>query len=162
MPDQSTLQTVLLSALLPGLGQWVAGQRAKGAAFGCTALGILAWLAIVIFGPLSVRSGVSQLMLGITYGLVWIPAVLDAARGGSSAQPTSLSTHPWYVMFMVLMVGAMAIPLVWQSRLSRRAKIAWSVVGIVNTLLALLMLVVVGPIAEQWLREASGALEPPR
>ncbi len=61
---------------------------------------------------------------------------------------------------MVVVIGAMAVPLVWQSpRLSRTAKIVWSALGILNTLLTILLLVFLGPIIERSLEEFSQILK---
>ena len=77
-----------------------------------------------------------------------------------TAQSVISSGEPWYVIFMVVVMGAMAVPLVWQSpRLSRTEKIVWSALGILNTLLTILLLVFLGPIIERSLEEFSQILK---
>ena len=154
MRRPSPFLAAILSALLPGLGQWLNGERAKGVALLCVTIGIWFWLAMATIGPASFRSWFSQLILGISYLFVLVPAATDASRvAAGSTPPTLLSAgKPWYAIVMVLVVGAMAVPLVWQSpSLSRSAKIAWAAVGILNPLLALLVLAVFGPLIERFL-----------
>lgn len=156
----SPSRAVLLSIVLPGLGQWASGQRAKGFAYASSAVGCGVLFVIATIGPAHMRSWLTQLMLGATYPLIWIPAVVDAARGDAPAMP-SLATHAWYPVLMVLMIGAMAVPLVWQCpRLSRGAKVVWSTIGIVNSLLFLVVLAVLGPLLQQWLDAVSQATTP--
>jgi len=147
---------LILSVLVPGLGQLYKGERAKGVSLLCITLGIWFWMVMATVGPTSFRSWVTLLVLGVSYLLIWFPAVSDVAQQGSGmAQSLIAGKTLWYVILMVLATGAMAVPLLWQSpRFSRRAKLAWSAVGILNTLLALLLLAVVGPRVEGLLEQS--------
>jgi hypothetical protein len=59
---------------------------------------------------------------------------------------------------MIVTVGAMAIPLLWQSpHLSPMAKRVWMVLGILNTLFALLFLAILGPVMERFLQDLQAA-----
>jgi len=146
----------VLSVLVPGLGQLYKGERAKGVALLCITLGIWFWMAMATVGPTSFRSWLSVLVLAVSYLFVWLPAISDAAQQASGiAQSLIAGKTPWYVILMVLATGAMAVPLLWQSpRFSRRAKLVWSVVGILNTLCALLLLAIVGPRVEGILEQS--------
>jgi len=150
----------LLSMLMPGLGQIYNSQRAKGVAMLCIALGIWFWFVMAAIGPAHVRSGFSQFVLAITYLFVWIPSIADAYRHDVSTRQSLITgQQAWYVILMVLMTGAVAIPLLWQSlRFSRTAKIVWSAIAILNTLCALLVLVVLGPAIEHLLNQLVGTL----
>ena len=58
----------------------------------------------------------------------------------------------WYVVMMLLAVGPLALPLLWQSgHFSRATKLAWTVAVIIIALLAIYALVVIGPIVERLL-----------
>lgn len=144
---RTPLIAAVLSVAVPGLGQLRNGERAKGVAMLCMTAGIWFWMAMATAGPEAFRSSFTCIILGITYLFVLGPAVSDAYRGATGAvTATTVSAKTWYIIFMVLMMGAMAVPLVWQSpRLSRRARYIWSAIGILNTLCALLVIAVVGP-----------------
>jgi len=157
---RSPVVALILSAVVPGTGQLYNGERAKGIAFLCLTLGTGVLMALATWGPSAFRSRLTQLVLVITYLFVWIPAVFEAYRGDPGTSHSVLSgDRPWYVIFMVLVIGAMALPLVWQSRgFSRTTKIVWSTLGILNTLLALLTVALLGSSIERWLNGLSGAL----
>lgn len=143
-----------LSALVPGLGQLANGKRAKGLALLCLTLGLWGFMALAAWGPQAFRSRFSLLILGATYLCVLIPAAREASRGDPDTASLLSGDRTWYVILMVFTLGAMALPLVWQSRrLSRRAKYAWSVVGALNTVLAFVAAWVMGPVVEQSLRD---------
>ena len=157
---RSAFLATALSFVVPGLGQLHNGDRAKGIAILCITVGIWFWVAMATVGPEYFRSVFTQVVLAVTYLFVLIPAVTDAYRGASGpAQSVISSGKPWYVILMVLMTGAMAVPLVWQSPcFSRTGRVIWSVIGILNTLLALLVLAVVGPMFDRWLAALSKLL----
>ncbi len=161
MSHHASYLAAALSLVVPGLGQLHNGERAKGISILCITVGIWFWLAMTIIGPSYFHSWFSQIVLVIAYLFVLAPAVTDAYHGVSpTAQSVISSGKPWYVIFMVVVIGAMAVPLVWQSpRLSRTAKIVWSALGILNTLLSILLLVVLGPIIERSLEEFSQILK---
>lgn len=142
---------VALSAVLPGLGQLYTGQRAKGISMLCITLGLVFWAAMATVGPAHFRSWFTVLVLAVTYVLVWVPAVTDAYRLTPSTPTSVMSVEkPWYVIFMILATGALAVPLLWQTaRFSRRAKYIWSTIAILNTMLALLFLALLGPVIDR-------------
>lgn len=151
MTARSPLVAGLCSLVLPGLGQLYNGERPKGIATLCISVGIWVFFILSSVGPS--RSHVSQLLLGVTYVFVWIPAAWDAYQQPGNAPRSLISgSSAWYVVLMVLMVGVMAIPLVWQSpRLSRTAKWVWSAIGLLNTVAALALLFFAGAGVERWL-----------
>ena len=149
----------VMSALLPGLGQLYNGERAKGIAMLSLTAGIWFWFVMAAVGPSYARSQLSQVVLAVTYFFVWLPATTDAYRvaaSGTSGLVTGSKSS--YVIFMVVMTGIMALPLLWQSAtFSRSAKITWSVIGVLNTFLALLFLALLGPHVEQFLRDVNAS-----
>lgn len=153
--SHTALFTAMMSCVLPGAGQLRNGERAKGIAFLCMAVSIWFWLIMSIVGPEAFRSTFTAVVLGITYVFVIGPSASDAYRGATrTAERASVAVKTWYVIFMVMMVGAMSVPLVWQSaQLSRRARMFWSTLAIMNTLLALLIIVILGPRVERLLQE---------
>lgn len=141
----------VLSLVAPGLGQLYNGKPAKAVAFLCLTLGVWLFMALAQWGPPAFRSDFTVIVLGITYLFIWIPAALEAFRGDPEHSTSLISgDRRWYVILMVLTIGAMAVPLIWQNRrFSRTAKWVWATIGVVNTLLALLLAAVVGPMVDQ-------------
>jgi hypothetical protein len=127
-PRRSPRLAAALSFMAPGLGQLYNGERAKGLAVLCVALGAWAGVALATVGPQALRSPLTVGCLGLAYAALWIPAVADAHRRASGRPSRLLSgERVWYVVVMLLTVGPMALPLLWQSpRFSRAAKIAWT------------------------------------
>ena len=57
---------------------------------------------------------------------------------------------------MLLAIGPLAIPQLWQSQgFSRRAKILWTLSVALVSLIVILMMVAIGPSLEHWLEESS-------
>ncbi len=152
-----------LSCLLPGLGQLHNKEIAKGVALLCTAAGLLGGLLWSIIGPETSRSWLSALLLAALIPLVWLPAILDAHQRARGLPATFLSdTRRWYVVMMLLSVGPMAVPLLWQSPgFSRAAKVSWTIVVLSIALAAVALLLAAGPEMERWLKEGSVLLELP-
>ena len=154
-PRRSPWLAALLSLLLPGLGQLYNGERGKGVATLCISLGT--W-TILFFSLAPGRAGawLSALLLGFVYLFIWIPAVVDAYRQASGAPNPWLSGRSaWYVIAMLLTVGPMALPLLWQSpAFSRSAKIGWTVAVILIALLVVAIFAVLGPVLEELFGQA--------
>jgi len=140
----------LLSLILPGLGQLSKGERAKGLAILCIALGLVAGILLSTVGPDAFRSQLTPIALGALSPFIWIPAVIDASQRASDSSVTLLSGGKvWYVILMLLAVGPMALPMLWQSpRFSRSVKLFWTVGVILLAVLAIFSLVVIGPALE--------------
>ena len=154
-PSRSPALAAVLSLLLPGLGQLYTGERAKGIAVLCISLGTWLGVALSALGPSTMRSPLTVLMLAIVYLFIWIPSVIDAYRDASGRPSRLLSGgSAWYVIVMLLVVGPMAIPLLWQSRaFSRGSKIGWTVFVIAVALLIIVSLLAIGPAVERLLQD---------
>ena len=153
-PDMTTRSPILaggLSLLAPGLGQLYNGERAKGLAILCVTLG--AWSGIWWSLARSTGFGawLSAGMLAVAYLMTLGPAVVDAYRGANgTATPLLRGERAWYVVMMLLVVGPMALPLLWQSpRFSRGAKIAWSILVTGIALVVLIALAWIGPAVDR-------------
>jgi len=154
------LLAAALSFALPGLGQLYNGERAKGLTIVCITAGIAYGAVMAVAGPTAFRSTFTAVTLAIVYLFIWLPATLDAFQRARGTETALLSGRKrWYVILMLLTVGPMAIPLLWQSpRFSRTAKLVWTAAVILLALLGVLFLVVVGPALEQTLQDLQQTL----
>ena len=124
---------LFLSVAVPGLGQLYNGQRTKGLviAGACLGLGLgTLWLA-----------GLSRISAGLALGVLWLAAALDAYKTAqASGQPLDWYYRPPYVIAMLLLVGPLALPLLWRSpHFSRVARWAWTALIVATLLLFLVM-----------------------
>ena len=161
MPIRSPWIAAGLSLLLPGLGQLYNGERPKGIALLCMTLGVAYGLFMSVLGPPAFRSLFTAGLLAIAYLLVWPPAVVDAYRyAAGNPSPLLAGEKTWYVILMLLTVGPMALPLLWQSpRFSRGGKIGWTVAVILIVLLGIAILFVIGPAVERALQHLHPLLQ---
>ena len=135
---RSPLLAATLSAILPGLGQVYNGDRAKGIAMLCMALGIGITIAIS-------HSVWSAILMGVLYVAVWIPAVQDAYQVACHRGPGLAGERLWYIVWMLLCVGPFALPLLWQSRrFSTRGKLLWTIAVILIALIGILAVNAIG------------------
>jgi hypothetical protein len=113
---------------MPGLGQLYNRDDAKAAAILCSTFGIWAALAWTTVGPDASRSWLSAVALLMVYPFLLLPAVLDAHRRASGIpEVSSTGARRWHVVIMLLVIGPLAIPQLWQSQgFSRSAKILWT------------------------------------
>lgn len=156
----SAYRSLFLSALLPGAGQWVNGERAKALVLWCMmcGIGISAWLAA--YGPAAFRSRVSLFLLAVMYLCTWGPGVSDAyhVAAGSPQESLLSGTRQWYVVFLLLTLGPTALPFLWQSpAFSRRAKWSWTAAVLVTAAVSLWVILLVGPWIERALQSLPGA-----
>jgi len=151
MSPPSPYRAAALSLLVPGLGQLSNGERAKGAALLCIAIGIMVGILLATIGPAMFHSGLTILVLGLVSPFVWIPAIIDAyQQAAGAARPVLSGQKTWYVVLMLLTVGPMALPLLWQNaRFSRRAKWVWTLAVIGFALAGILLLIVVAPMLQR-------------
>ena len=144
-----------LSALLPGLGQLYIGDVSGGVALLCTTLGFAGGLAWATLGPDGSRSWLSALSLLAIYPVFCVPVVLDTlhrARGGVRAPPRY--TGRWYVVVMLVTLGPLALPLLWQSAtIPRIWKIVGSILVVAVAVAAVLLVLFVGSLLERQLGE---------
>ena len=120
---------MVLSAIVPGLGQICNQEIKKGLViFGSSlSLGLLTyWI-----------SGLNKFSTALALTLVWISAMTDAYKvAKTSGEPSDFYYRRAYVVTMLLLVGPLALPLLWQSpNFSRTARWTWTVTVIVAALL---------------------------
>jgi hypothetical protein len=142
---------------MPGLGQLYNREDAKAAAILCSTFGIWAGLVWTAAGPDASRSWLSAVALLLAYPFLLLPAVLDAYRRASGVPETSSSrASRWHVAIMLLVIGPLAVPQLWQSPgFSRSAKILWTcIIGVVS-LIVILLMVAIGPGLERWIERSS-------
>jgi hypothetical protein len=122
---------MVLSAIVPGLGQLYNQEIKKGLViFGsCLSLGLLTyWI-----------SGLNKISTALGLILVWISAMTDAYKLATTAcQSSDFYYRRPYVVAMLLLVGPLALPLLWQSsHFSRTARWIWTAIVVVAALLFL-------------------------
>jgi TM2 domain-containing membrane protein YozV len=120
---------IVLSAIVPGLGQLYNQQVKKGLViFGsCLSLGLLTyWI-----------SGLNKFSTALALILVWISAMTDAYKvAKTGGQPSDFYYRRAYVVTMLLLVGPLALPLLWQSpHFSRPARWIWTLIVVIAALL---------------------------
>ena len=160
MSTPNPLLAAGLSAVMPGLGQLYNGEDAKAGAILCSTFGIWAGLVWTTVGSDASRSWLSAFALLLFYPFLLLPAVLDAHRRASGIPEISSSrASRWHVVIMLLVIGPLAIPQLWQSQgFSRSAKILWTFsIGLIS-LIVILAMVAVGPGLEDWIEMSSGAV----
>jgi len=123
------LLALILSAAIPGLGQVYNQEQKKGwVIFGCcTVLGIATyWL-----------SGFNAMTAALALLLLWLSAIIDAYKGAkSSGQTAEFYYVKSYVVAMLLLVGPLALPLLWQSpNFSSTTRWLWTVIVVGAALL---------------------------
>lgn len=131
MPAPSSPSVALiLSALVPGLGQIYNREITKGLVIFTCGLS-LALLAHWISGPLNRIAPVLALLL------LWLSAAVDAYKIAKAAgQGAEFYYRKGFVIAMLLLVGPLALPLLWQSpNFSCTARCLWSVLVIGAALL---------------------------
>ena len=118
----------------------------------CITAGLWTTAILTMASAAAARSALTMPLLVIVYLFVLIPAVLDSYRAGEGETAVVAGEQLWYVVMMLLAVGPLALPLLWQSRrFSRATKLAWTVAVIIIALLATYALVAIGPIVERLL-----------
>ena len=130
MTTQSNpLLALILSALLPGLGQIYNHERQKGwIIVGCC---LVLSLAVYWF------SGLNAVTFALALLLVWCSAILDAYKVAKLAgQAAEFYYAKSYVVAMLLLVGPLALPLLWRSpNFSNGARWVWTVIVVGAALL---------------------------
>jgi hypothetical protein len=132
MPPSSNPRIALVcSLLLPGLGQIYDRESKKGVViFACAVtLGVLgSWF-----------SGFNRVATLLALFLLWGSAATDAYHMAKNAgQPAEFYYRKTFVVAMLLLVGPLALPLLWQSKnFSRTARWLWTILVISVALLFL-------------------------
>jgi hypothetical protein len=119
---KSPIAALMLSLIVPGLGQIFNQESKKGFIIlaSCLGLGLLTyWL-----------SGLNKVSIALALILLWGSAVVDAYKvAKASDQPSDFYYRKPYVVAMLLLVGPLALPLLWQSpHFSRFARWTWTVI----------------------------------
>src|SRR5258706_1585051 len=123
------LIALLLSAVIPGAGQIYNRDVKKGwVILGCClSLGALTyWLA-----------GLNKITVALALLLLWLSAMVDAYRvAKTTGQAPEFYYAKTYVVTMLLLVGPLALPLLWQSpNFSRTSRLVWTVIVVGAVLL---------------------------
>lgn len=152
MAGRSAYIAAGLSLVAPGAGQIYRGDRPKGIASLCVTAGLWASAMSTLYGGTAARSILTLPLLAVVYLFVLIPSVLDAYRASEGQTEVIAGEKRWYVVMMLLAVGPLAFPLLWQNRrFSRATKLAWTGAVILIALLAIYALVAIGPTLERLL-----------
>lgn len=120
---------LLLAVIVPGLGQIYNGESKKGLVILASALS-LALLGYWI-------SGFNKLAAVLALMVLWVSAAIDAYKAAKTAgQAAEFYYRKSYVVAMLLLVGPLALPLLWQSpNFSSAARWTWTAVVVGAALL---------------------------
>jgi TM2 domain-containing membrane protein YozV len=146
--DKKPLISAFLSALFPGAGQCYNEEVIKGRVlFIC-----FVSLSIICY----ITSGITRLTFALAVFIVWISIVVDAYKTAQqSGKPLEWYYNTAYVVSMLLLVGPIALPLLWRSyRFSKIAKIVWT-----SVVIAAFLFVFIIPQILSWLIRQSPELE---
>lgn len=156
------LAAAALSFMVPGAGQLACGARAKGIALLCMSGGLAIGMWVAAAGPARMQSLVTVMLLSLMAPCIWIPAAIDAYQEAAGrAKPLLTNAKPWYLIVMLLTIGPLALPMLWQgSMFSRAAKIGWTIAVIALALLGIVLAVVIGPLLQAWLSRTQQMLAP--
>lgn len=124
-----SLLALLLSMLLPGLGQIYNQEQKKGWVIlaCCLVLGIATyWL-----------TGFNAITAALALLLIWLSAIVDAYKVAKSAgQAEEFYYAKAYVVAMLLLVGPLALPLLWKSpNFASTTRWVWTVIVVGAALL---------------------------
>ena len=127
--DPSAFLALLLSLILPGAGQIHNKENKKGMII----LGSCAGLGLLIYA----LSGFNKISVALALLLLWTSALIDAYKTAKAAgRPIQFYYQRAYVVTMLLLVGPLALPLLWQSpHFSRAACWTWTVIVVAAALL---------------------------
>jgi TM2 domain-containing membrane protein YozV len=131
-PRKIPLVALVFSLVIPGLGQFYNAEPAKGLVIAGVCLG----LALATYW----LSGLTRISVALALLILWISAILDAYKTARSfGQPLDWYYQVPYVVTMLLLVGPVALPLLWRSPyFSLSARCVWTTVVIGAVLLFLL------------------------
>jgi hypothetical protein len=137
---RSSLIAAVLSTIVPGSGQIYNQELKKGLVIfsSCLGLGLLSyWI-----------SGLNKINILLALLLLWISAVADAYKvATTSGQAADFYYRRPYVVAMLLLVGPLALPLLWQSpNFSQIARWVWTIIVVGAALLF-----IVTPYVMNWL-----------
>ena len=105
---RNPLLALVLSAIVPGLGQIYNEEARKGLVIIGSCLG----LSMLIYW----QSGLNRITFALALLLVWISAVVEAFKSAQAfGQPSEFFYRKAYVVSLLLLIGPFALPLLWRS-----------------------------------------------
>ncbi|HWH79357.1 MAG TPA: DUF5683 domain-containing protein [Candidatus Binatus sp.] len=116
------LIALLLSAVIPGAGQIYNQEVRKG----WVILGSCMGLGALTYG----LADLNKVTVALALLLLWLSAMVDAYKVAKSSDQTAEFYYgKSYVVTMLLLVGPLALPLLWQSpNFSRTSRLVWTVI----------------------------------
>jgi hypothetical protein len=140
----SPYPALILSLFLPGAGQIYNKEHKKGMVI----LGSCAGLGLFIYE----LPGLNKISIALALLLLWTSAVVDAYETAkASGQPIQFYYRRPYVVTMLLLVGPLALPLLWRSpHFSRLACWTWTVIVVAAALLFIATPYVMNWLIQQW------------
>ena len=137
---KSPITALVLSVIVPGLGQIFNEEKKKGLVIFGSCLG----LALLTYW----FSGFNKFNIALALILLWSSAIIDAFKvANASGRPAEFYYRRPYVVAMLLLVGPLAFPLLWQSpQFSRFPRWTWTVIVVTAALMF-----VVTPYLMSWL-----------
>ncbi len=126
------LAALVLSLIVPGLGQIYNDESAKG---------LVILLLSVALGVITYASSLFNLSAGLALLLLWPTAMIDAYKtAAASGQPVDFYYRVPYVVTALVVAGPLALPLLWRSPyFSRFACWSWTIVVLGAVLLFVTM-----------------------
>jgi hypothetical protein len=120
---------LILSMLLPGLGQIYNREQKKG--------WVIIACCLVLGSATYWLSGFNAITAALALLLIWLSAIVDAYKVAmSTGQTAEFYYAKSYVITMLLLVGPLALPLLWQSpNFSNTARWLWTVIVVGAALL---------------------------
>jgi TM2 domain-containing membrane protein YozV len=127
--SKSPLIALMLSAVVPGLGQIYNQEVRKGLVIFGSALS----LGLLSYGI----PGLNKISMLLALLLLWISAIADAYKVAKTyGHAADFYYRRPYVVAMLLLVGPLALPLLWQSPyFSRTARWTWTIIVVGGVLL---------------------------
>src|SRR5438552_18808003 len=109
---KSTITALVLSVIVPGLGKIFNEEKKKGLVIFASCLG----LALLTYW----FSGFNKFSIALALILLWSSAIVDAFKVVNAyGQPSEFSYRRPYDVAMLLLVGPLAFPRLWQCRRCR-------------------------------------------
>lgn len=119
----------ILSTIVPGSGQIYNGEVKKG----WVILGSCVSLAALTYWI----EGLNKITLALAFLLLWLSAIVDSYKVAmTSGRESEFYYRKTYVVTMLLLVGPLALPLLWRSpNFTRTSRWLWTVVVVGAVLL---------------------------
>lgn len=140
---------LLLSLIVPGLGQIYNKEPTKGIVVmsACLGLGLLAYAL----------PGLHKVTAALLLLVVWISVSIEAYKiAQASGQPVDFYYRTPFVVGMLLVVGPLALPLLWKSPyFSRVSRWTWTIIVV-----GVALLFVATPYVLNWMIEWTPQLAP--